>query len=281
MPTLLKVELYLLFLIIKKIINSFKPMKHSFLFDLDAKYIVIFLFFAMLLAINLGYRFGVKKTKTDSDNSGILSSLLGLLALILAFTFGMSGSRYENRKASLIDESNCIGTAILRADTYPDSLKKAFKIDFSTYLDSRVAYFESDRDDAKINKALATSAVISQKLWTRAASYSKDKELFLPSNMMLPALNSMFDSASTANAAYNSNVPESIVYLLLIFSVIISFYIGYSSGFKKKIDKFYILGFCLLTSIVIYITLDLDRPRRGSINMHNEVFLFKDLKNSL
>lgn len=102
-------------------------MKHSFLFDLDARYIVVFLFFAMLLAINVGYRFGVKKTKTDSDNSGILSSLLGLLALILAFTFGMSGSRFETRKASLIDEANCIGTAILRADTYPDSLKNVFK----------------------------------------------------------------------------------------------------------------------------------------------------------
>lgn len=256
-------------------------MKHSFLFDLDAKYIVLFLFFSMLIAINLGYRFGVKKIKTDTDNSGILSSLLGLLALILAFTFGMSGSRYENRKASLIDESNCIGTAILRADTYPDSLKKAFKVDFNTYLDARIAYFESNRDDAKIDKSLKISAEASQNLWERATLYSKDKDFFLPSNLMLPALNSMFDSASNANAAYNSNVPESIVYLLLFFSVVISFYIGYSSGFKKKIDKFYILGFCLLTSIVIYITLDLDRPRRGSINMHNEVFLFKDLKSSL
>lgn len=99
--------------------------------------------------------------------------------------------------------------------------------------------------------------------------------------MMIPALNSMFDAATTANEAYNANVPEPIVYLLLFFSIIISFYIGYSSGFKKKIDRFYILGFCLLTSVVIYITLDLDRPRRGSINMQNEMFLFNDLKGNL
>lgn len=256
-------------------------MKHSFLFDLDAGYIVVFLFFAMLLAINVGYRFGVKKTKTDSDNSGILSSLLGLLALILAFTFGMSGSRFETRKASLIDEANCIGTAILRADTYPDSLKNAFKKDFAVYLSSRIAYFESDRNEEKINTSLRESAEISQTLWNRATQYSRDKNLFLPSNMMIPALNSMFDAATTANEAYNANVPEPIVYLLLFFSIIISFYIGYSSGFKKKIDRFYILGFCLLTSVVIYITLDLDRPRRGSINMQNEMFLFNDLKGNL
>lgn len=256
-------------------------MKHSILFDLDAKYVVIFLFFAMLLAINIGYRFGVKKTKSDSDNSGILSSLLGLLALILAFTFGMAGSRFENRKASLVDEANCIGTVILRTDTYPDSLKNAFKKDLAIYLNSRVAYFESDRDEEKINAALEQSAKVSQSLWNRASLYSKDKDYFLPSNMMIPALNSMFDSATTANMAYNSNVPEPIVYLLLFFSIIISFYIGYSSGFKKKIDRFYILGFCLLTSVVIYITLDLDRPRRGSINTENEMFLFNDLKSSL
>ncbi|MBC8643426.1 hypothetical protein H9W95_02990 [Flavobacterium lindanitolerans] len=146
-----------------------------------------------------------------------MSSLLGLLALILAFTFGMSGSRFETRKASLIDEANCIGTAILRADTYPDSLKNAFKKDFAVYLSSRIAYFESDRNEEKINNSLRESAEISKILWDRATQYSRDKDLFLPSNMMIPALNSMFDAATTANEAYNANVPEPIVYLLLFF----------------------------------------------------------------
>ena len=99
-------------------------MRHSFLFDLDANYIVLNLLFLMLIAIWIGFKIGINKEKPKSNDSSILSSLLGLYALLLAFTFGMSGTRYENRKANLIEEANCIGTAILRADIYPDSIKK-------------------------------------------------------------------------------------------------------------------------------------------------------------
>lgn len=74
-------------------------MKHSFLFDLDARYIVVFSFFAMLLAINIGYRFGVKKTKTDSDNSGILSSLFRITGLNPRFYFWNVRFQIRNPKS--------------------------------------------------------------------------------------------------------------------------------------------------------------------------------------
>ena len=41
-------------------------MIHSFLFDLDAAFIVLLLFFLMLFAIWFGYKIGLKKTKTDN-----------------------------------------------------------------------------------------------------------------------------------------------------------------------------------------------------------------------
>jgi len=192
----------------------------------------------------------------------------------------MAGSRYENRKNCIIDEANCIGTAILRADIYPDSLKNAYKKDFESYLNSRITYFTSDRNEEKINTSLKQSAEISSKLWQRASYYAKDKDYFIQSNMMIPALNDMFDIASKTNTIYVSKVPESIVYLLLIFSIIISFYIGYNSGLDKKLGKKYIIGFCFLTCIVIYVTLDLDRPRRGLIDLNDEIELLNELKSN-
>jgi cytochrome bd-type quinol oxidase subunit 2 len=73
-------------------------MTHSFLNDLSALTVVIVLFFSMLIAIWIGYKTGLKKSKSEIKNTEISSSLLGLLALILGFTFAMAGSRYENRK---------------------------------------------------------------------------------------------------------------------------------------------------------------------------------------
>ena len=251
-------------------------MIHSFLNDLDAFYIVLILFFSMLITIWIGYKLGLKKVKSETKNSEISSSLLGLLALILGFTFAMAGSRFENRKINLIDEANCIGTAILRADIYPDSLKNEFKKDFDSYLNSRRDYYLLD-DEAKITASLKQSAEASSKLWSRAAFFAKDKDYFIQSNMMLPALNAMFDSALKSNMVLNSKVPETIVYLSFIFSVIISFFIGYNSGLEKKINPKFIIGFCFLICVVIFITLDLDRPRRGLIKLDTELSIMKKL----
>jgi hypothetical protein len=252
-------------------------MTHSFLNDIDALYISTILFFSMLVAIWIGYKIGLKKTKTDNKNAEISSSLLGLLALILGFTFAMAGSRYENRKDNLIDEANCIGTAVLRSDIYPDSLKNEFKKDFESYIKSRRDYYLLENDEQKLTASLKQSAVASDKLWSRAAFYAKDKDYFIQSNMMLPALNAMFDSASKSNMVLNSKVPETIVYLMLAFSIIISFFIGYNSGLEKKINTKFITGFCFLICIVIFITLDLDRPRRGLIKLDTEIRLMQKL----
>jgi hypothetical protein len=204
---------------------------------------------------------------------------LGLLALILGFTFAMAGSRYDSRKDNLIEEANCIGTAFLRSDVYPDSLKNEFKKDFEAYIKSRRGYYLLDNDEAKLMVSLRESAAISNRLWSRATFYAKDKDYFIQSNMMLPALNAMFDSASKSNMVLNSNVPETIVYLLLAFSVVISFFIGYNSGLEKKINTKFMLGFCFLICIVIFITLDLDRPRRGLIKLETELSLIQKLNN--
>ena len=41
---------------------------------------------------------------------------VGLLAFLLAFTFGMAESRYNNRKQVVLQEANAIGTTYLRTD---------------------------------------------------------------------------------------------------------------------------------------------------------------------
>jgi hypothetical protein len=105
----------------------------------------------------------------ENKNPEISSSLLGLLALILGLTFAMVGSRFENRKVNLIDEANCIGTAVLRADIYPDSLKTEFRKDFEVYLQSRKDYYLMDNDEVKLNASLKKTAIVENILWNRAA----------------------------------------------------------------------------------------------------------------
>ena len=69
---------------------------------------------------------------------------------------------------------------------------------------------------------------------------------------------------SSSDAA---RVPDSIVSMLFVLSLATAFYLGYSSAGKERLDWFVAVGFCVLTSVVVYITLDLDRPRRGFIQL--------------
>ena len=46
--------------------------------------------------------------------------MLGLLALMLAFTFSMALSRFEARRDAVLNEANAIGTTALRARLLPE-----------------------------------------------------------------------------------------------------------------------------------------------------------------
>lgn len=256
-------------------------MKHSFLYDLDAVYLALFLFVAMLTIIIAGYKLGLKKADAGADHGTLLSSLLALLGLLLAFSFGMAGSRYDDRRNCIINESNAIGTAILRSGLYPDSLHQEFKKAFKHYIDARISFLEAGRNEEHLSLALKNSTEAGNSLWEKARVQSFPESQRTATMLMIPALNEMLDSASLVNESFNITVPDSIVFLLLIFSAISSFFIGYNCGVKKGFDKLLITGFCALTCVVIYIIFDLDRPRRGLIDNNYQVHLLKELKESL
>lgn len=205
------------------------------------------------------------KDQVPEDVSPIESSLLGLLALLLAFTFSMSASRFETRRQLVIQESNDIGTAILRADLYPDSIRQQLRADFRSYVEARIHYYEVGEDREKIDQALQQAEQISSRIWKKAASLAQNKDNLISSNQMIPALNSMIDIVTTRQAAGQGRVPDSILWMLFILCLISSFILGYHQN-KKSHSNIIIVVFSIMISACIYLILDLDRPRQGLIN---------------
>jgi hypothetical protein len=59
--------------------------------------------------------------QTRENPTGLLvGSTLGLLAFILAFTFGLAAARFDTRRQVVLDEANAIGTIYLRAGMLPE-----------------------------------------------------------------------------------------------------------------------------------------------------------------
>ena len=80
---------------------------------------------AILVAIELGHWLGVRGGGETAGNVSTLEgAVIGLLALILGFTFAMSLSRFETRRDAILTEANAIGTTALRARLLPEAHRK-------------------------------------------------------------------------------------------------------------------------------------------------------------
>lgn len=244
-------------------------MDASILNQTEAWVISLMLFTIMLVSSFVGKLIGnyIRNKKNADEKLTETSPLIALLFFLLAFTFGMSGDRYDSRRKIVVEEANDIGTAILRSDLYPDSVRTLFRKDFKQYVEARISYYQVGADLKGIIKADSLSQVISSKLWTRASNLSKDPVNLAATQQMIPALNTMIDVTTSRSAGEKAKVPQSILVMLFFLALISAFYSGYSEGRKGKIDWLVQIGFCLLVSLVVLFTLDLDRPRRGFVNL--------------
>lgn len=235
----------------------------------DAGVIALLLFILMIISSFIGKKVGnyIRNKRPATEKSSETSTLVALLFFLLAFTFGMSSDRYNSRRQVVVEEANDIGTAILRSDLYPDSTRALFRKDFKEYVEVRISYYEAGPNIKGILKADSLSQVISAKLWKRATELSKDPNNLAATQQMIPALNTMIDVTTTRLSGEKAKVPQSILIMLFFLSVITAFYGGYSEGRNGRIDWLIQIGFCLLVSLVVLFTLDLDRPRRGFVNL--------------
>ena len=74
----------------------------------------------VLVSIWIGTFLGQRRRRkpdheAEASLGAIISATLGLLAFMLAFTFGIAAERFQTRRQLLLEEVNAIGTTYLRA----------------------------------------------------------------------------------------------------------------------------------------------------------------------
>ena len=98
----------------------------------------------LLLAGNeTGFRLGTWRRRHMPEGektpaSAIMGSTLGLLAFMLAFTFGMSGARFDARKQLVLDEASAVLRAYQRAQFLPEPQRSECSRLLREYVDLRV-----------------------------------------------------------------------------------------------------------------------------------------------
>ncbi len=124
-------------------------MNIEIMYNINSILLVTMLFIAILLFYELGFRIGkYKQEATDKEvkkqTSAIQAGILGLLALLMGFTFNMSLQRFDNRSQAEIKEANAIGTAMLRTKLLPAPFDAGAAQLLEKYIDLRLTISEID-----------------------------------------------------------------------------------------------------------------------------------------
>src|SRR5689334_14816516 len=133
----------------------------------------LFVLAAVLLqaAMEGGYRLGRWRHARHPDEKelpvgAMVASILGLVALVLGFTFSLASSRFDARRMAVLEESNAIGTAYLRARLLPEPEQKEISRLLREYVAARVEGSRQRDPKASLDKA----EVLHEQLWRQASA---------------------------------------------------------------------------------------------------------------
>ena len=249
------------------------------LYEFSSLFITLALFLLIIIFNEVGFRIG-QFVQNRSDNEiktltgAIQASVLGLLALLLGFTFSMSMQRYDNRSLALIDEANAIGTTILRSELLPEPMRTDAKQLLQNYVELRISVGQIDLTQQKDRQAYSVEvARMQNQLWTIAVDAAQVDPRPVTSGAFIATLNEMIDAQGKRNALLEMHVPDVVLFLLFAVFVASGGILGYSSGLsgKRVIAPTVMMSF--LIALVVFIIIDLDRPRRGLIQVNQSSML--------
>lgn len=253
--------------------------QEEMLYSHSSVVIVVILFIAIVVLNEVGFRVGrFVQSRTGSEvkslTGSIQASILGLLALLLGFTFSMSMQRYDNRSMALIDEANAIGTAILRVQLLPEKYRDEAGSLFQEYVSLRADIGQLDltktEERKKHNDKIAN---VQNKLWSLAISATEVDPRPVTTGAFTKSLNDVIDSQGKRNALLRMQVPEVVLILLFVVFISSGGIMGYSAGLSGTRMFAPIVLVATLITLIVFIIIDLDRPKRGLIQVDQSVMV--------
>jgi hypothetical protein len=234
----------------------------------------------VLLAIESGYRLGrFRLTRAEHEKEApvgaMVAAMLGLLAFMLAFTFGLAAQRYDAHRQVLVDEANAIGTTYLRAAMLPqhgDEIRALLR----DYVDIRLAAVRAGR----IVEGMRESEALQNKLWAHAVALSRDNPESISVGLFVQSLNDVIDlHAQRIMKGLRNRIP-SVIWLGLFTVAVMSFgAMGYHAGLVRTTRSLVVIAVGVTFTVVIGLVADLDKPSEGFLTVSQQALV--DLRESM
>ncbi|TDW67162.1 hypothetical protein EDF57_10245 [Novosphingobium sp. PhB55] len=198
----------------------------------------------------------------DDVNSAIVPAVLGLLALLLGFTFALAVDRFETRRGLVLEEANAIGTAYLQTQILPDPHRARLSALLTRYTDNRIA-LAGDPTPEQLRNELAENNRIVNDIWSATLAGFDSIRQYDMSSTFVSSINAVIDLDTSRKTGRMAHVPEEVFWVLIVYVLIAAFIIGYIIRTRASFYLSCVMNLLVVMSLMLI--MDIDRPASGGI----------------
>lgn len=192
------------------------------------------------------------------------AALLGLLALLLSFSYAGAKTRFLDRQSLIVREANAIGTAHLRADLLDEPHRSALRMALGDYATRRAELIAASgtRETDELNERLED---LHARIWDAAAAGVAAK----PSAVLavLPPVNEVIDLHGERKATARLHLPAAVVAMLALTALGAITTVGMADSLTGERFRVFSTTLSLLIGCSLTLTFDLDNSRRGLVRV--------------
>lgn len=206
----------------------------------------------------------------DDNVSSLEGAVLGLLALMIGFSFAMSLSHFDSRRSAVLDEANAIGTVALRARLLPTPHNSESLDLLREYTRLRLDAATTVRTVADLDTFVDRSNALQEALWQQARAAMAKNAAMVPTGLFIQSLNDMIDHQEKRVTAVRAQLPAMVLIALYGVALVAATLMGYARGLAPRRTYLPNLAVSVLVAAVILFVQDIDRPEAGFIKIDQQ-----------
>lgn len=200
-------------------------------------------------------------THADTQEGYIVSAVLGLMALLLGFTFSLAVDRFDTRRERVLESANAVGTAYLQTQLLGEPHRSRISGILVRYVDNAIILAKA-KPEHTAALAAEDDRILTELWQATTAGFDSIRNIDF-SSTYVASINNMIDMDGARRAARGAHVPSQVFFVLFVYFAVTAAVLGYVlTGPKGRMMAGFLLFLIVLSLMLI---LDIDRPNMGTI----------------
>jgi hypothetical protein len=217
----------------------------------------------------LGHVLGLRLRRLEpgvADLSTLTGAAIGLLALLLAFSFSLALSRFDARRALVLEEANAISSTANFAMMLPEPAQAPILELLRDYAFVRIN-LGTPFDPRTLERDVDRSLAMQVQLWRQAAAVTAVAPQSLLTYRFVASLNEMNNTHERRITALRYHVPVPVLFTLIGIAIVAMGFAGFNAGATGARRLLPHMIMSVTVAVLIVLVVDLDSPNQGLIHV--------------